>query len=240
LGGSLVRIASGERTAELPSIRRPREIATLAEAVEALRRAALVADATESRDRLAAQQRAGLLHQALAIAHSVREPAHELAEIAERLLAHLAVAGLEMADTAAALSPALDVVADLVRGSLAAMRETTALADAAVEALHEVALDGHLGAAQEVAVRLAALQSVVDERDTVVKRFSQPVLAALTGMAAARRGDRGACPGVDDLLRGPFQDVQEVVATIARMRDAVIRANDALQKVASEEVKAAA
>jgi hypothetical protein len=240
LGSSLLRIASGERTAELASMQGPREIKALADAVETLRRAALVADATESRDRLAAQQRASLLSQTLAIAQSVCDPAHLLTTIGERLVTHLSAAGLELADTDDGLSPTVENVAQIVRDSTAVMRDTTDLADLAMNALHEVRLDGHLGAAQEVAVRLSALQAVVDERDAAVRRFSRPVLAALNELADSNRGDPDARHGADSLLMQPFQDVQDMVATIARMRDAMLRAHDALQKVATEETKAAA
>jgi hypothetical protein len=81
---------------------------------------------------------------------------------------------------------------------------------------------------------------VVEQDRSVVKQFSQPVLSALTGLAAANRMDPAAPEGIDDLLDASFRDVQDVVATIAHMRDAVGRANEGLRDVGADDARAAA
>ena len=75
LGLAITRIAAGDRSTALSLQSGTREINEMVTAVETLREAALVADATALRHRLAARQRLELAREALGIARTVEGPA---------------------------------------------------------------------------------------------------------------------------------------------------------------------
>jgi hypothetical protein len=239
LGGSMLRIASGERTEEQLSIRGPREVTALAAAVEIFRRAAVVADATETRERLAMRQRSDLVRQALEAARTMREPSQKIEETAVRLALDLDAAGAEIATTGIETSSHLASAALAVRAGFATMRDLTAADDHALEALDEVNTDGRLGASRELADHLEVLRTAADHRDTAVRSFLQPVIAALIELSVAEgRAHHSAGDTIRGALDGPFGDVQEIVVMTARMHDAVTRATEASRQVANEEIRA--
>jgi len=222
LGIAITRIAAGDRGTPLTLQSGTVEITEMVTAVETLRQAALIADATALRRRMTIRHRIEMLREALGIARTVQAPAQALergvASLSEGIDATIAMIGTAPPST-------LEVAADAVRVGLAEMRETAAVLDASFAAARSVQSEDRPEA--EYMAHIRAVQAEVDRRDQAVRGFVLPSLVALRDAAAA--ASRG--PGADthgaalrDLVSDQFERIEETVATMASMRDAVTRA----------------
>jgi hypothetical protein len=236
LGEAITRIADGDRTSPLVMRSATREIAGMVTAVETLRQAALVADDAALRQRLAARQRLEMLHEALGIAQTVREPGRAL----ERGVASLSEgidATIALATTATTAPPAtLGVAADAVRVGLAEMRDSFEEFEATFVAARKAQAEDP--PEEEFVARILAVQVQVERRDETVRAFITPSLVALRDTASAN----GEAPGqmVRDLVSDQFQRVEATVAILASMHDAVTRATAIVRGLPMEAGKIAA
>lgn len=220
LGAAITRIAAGDRSVALHLHSATREISEMVTSVETLRQAALVADATALRQRMAARHRLEMLRQALGIVQSVQESSHALergvAQLSEGIDATIALV------TAAtdAPPPTLGTAADAVRVGLAEMRQSSAELDATFAAACTAQTEDRPEA--EFVAHIRAVQALVDRRSAAVRGFVQPSLVALRDAATAT-GD-AAAPALRDLVSDQFTHIEETVAVIAAMLSAVTRA----------------
>jgi hypothetical protein len=220
LGGAITRIAAGDRGIALNLQSGTREIAEMVTAVETLRQAAVIADATALRHQRAARQRFRALREALGIVQTVREPALALergvARLSEGIDATIALVTLAMVAPPSTLGAA----ADAVRVGLADIRETWADLDATFAAACSAQTEDRPEA--EFVAHILAVQAQVDRRSVAVRGFVQPSLVALRD-AASVSGD-GPAPVLRDLVSEQFEHIEESVATVASMLAAVSQA----------------
>jgi hypothetical protein len=228
LGTAITRIAAGERGTALTLHSGTREINEMVTAVETLRQAALVADATALRHRLAARQRLEMLREAVGIARTVEAPARAL----DRGVASLS----EGIDAAIALittptrvpPPTLRLAATAVRAGLTEMRDSAAEFDAAFAAAGEME---DLPEAEFLA-HILAVRAQVDRRDAAVRRFVLPSLVALRDAAAA--GEVSG-PALRELVNDQFACIEETVAAISSMLATMTRASAIVRGLPLEE-----
>jgi HAMP domain len=220
LGQAITRIANGDRGVPLVLQSGTSEITEMVTAVETLRQAALVADATASRQRMAARHRLDQLRQALGIAGSVQEPARALERGVSRLSEGLDATIALIATATDAPPPTLGTAAIAVRLGLADMRESAADLDASFAAASSAQEEDRPEA--EYLSHILTVQAQVDRRDRVVRAFVRPSLAALRDASGAMGEASG--PGLRELVTDQFARIEETVAMVASMRDAVARA----------------
>jgi hypothetical protein len=211
LGLAITRIAAGDRSTALTLRSGTREINEMVTAVETLREAALVADATALRHRLAARQRQEMLREALGIARTVEGRARALergvASLSEGIDATIALI------TTPTTSPplTLGVAATAVRAGLAEMRALAPELDATFAA----ATDTEDRPEAEFVAQILAVRAQVDRRDAAVRGFVLPSLVALRD-AAATAGEVSG-PALRDLVSDQFASIEETVAVISSM-----------------------
>ncbi|MSO99477.1 MAG: hypothetical protein EXR07_00270 [Acetobacteraceae bacterium] len=235
LGIAIARIADGDRATPLTLRSATREIAEMVTAVETLRQAALVADATGLRQRMAARQRLLTLREALGIVLTVEEPA--------KALEHGVACLSEGIDTAIALvtTPAcvvpltLGAAANAVRLGLAEMRGSAADLNATIAAARTAQTDDTRPEA-EIVAQIMAVQDHVGRRDAAVRGFIQPSLVALRDAASAGGGGLA----LRDLVRDQFQRIESTVATVSSMRAQAARAAAIVRDLPLEDTKLAA
>jgi hypothetical protein len=219
LGTAITRIAAGDRSTALTLQSGTREINEMVTAVETLREAALVADATALRHRLAARQRLEMLREALGIARTVEAPARALergvASLSEGIDATIAL----ITTPTSSPPPTLEVAAAAVRAGLAEMRNSAAELDAAFAAA--AATEDRPEA--EFVAHIVAVRAQVDRREAAVRGFVLPSLVALRD-AAATAGDVTG-PALRDLVGDQFARVEESVAVISSMLATMSRAS---------------
>ena len=236
LGLAITRIAAGDRSVQLALHSETNDITKMATAVETLRQAALVADATVLRHRMAARHRLGMLREALGIARAVQEPARAL----ERGVADLSDgidATIALITTPTTAPPAtLRVAATAVRMGLAEMRDSAADLDATFAAACCAQTEDRPEA--EFVAHILAMRAQVDRRDIAVRGF---VLPSLVGLRDARSAtNEGAGPALRDLVSDQFDRLEEAVAMIASMLAAVTRASDIVRDLPLEDMPLAA
>ena len=236
LGLAITRIAAGDRSIAVRLQTGAREITEMVTAVETLRQAALVADATALRHRLAARHRLEMLREALGIVQTVREPARAL----ERGVARLSEgidATIAFVTNAAAVPPAtLGVAANAVRVGLAEMRDSAAALDATFAAADSAQTEDRPEA--EFLAHILAVQAQVGRRDNAVRRFVQPSLVALRDAACSTGGNPG--PVLRDLVSDQFQRIEETVVAVAAMLASVARAAAIVRDLPLDETPMAA
>jgi hypothetical protein len=239
LGLSITRIANGDRDVPLNMQSGTREISEMVTAVETLRGAALVADAAASRHRMAVRHRTEMLREALVIARTVQEPAHALergvASLSEGIDATIAlIAG-------ASVEPPLTLgaAADAVRSGLVAMRGSAADLDASFAAARLAQAEERPDAEYLAHIRMVQMQ--VERREMAVRAFVLPSLVALRDATATACGpERGAASSaLRGLVSDQFERIEEAVATMASMRDAVSRAAAIVRKLPDDTPMAA-
>jgi hypothetical protein len=205
-------------------------------AVETLRQAALVADATVLRHRAAAQHRLEMLREALGIVRTVREPARTLergvASLCEGIDATIALI------TAAMNAPpaTLGVAATAVRVGLAEMRASEAELDATFTAADSAQAEDRPEA--EFVAHILAVQAQVDRRDLAVRGFVLPSLIALRDASTATGENPG--PALRDLVSDQFARIEETVAVIAGMSATVTRASAIVRELSLDDTPMAA
>jgi hypothetical protein len=229
LGAAITRIAAGDRGTPLTLHSGTREINEMVTAVETLRQAALVADATALRHRQAARHRLEMLREALGIARTVHGPAHALERGVASLSAGMDAAIALITTPTTAPPPTLSVAATAVRAGLAEMRNSAAELDAAFAAASEA--DDRPEA--EFVAHILAVRTQVDREDAAVRGFVQPSLVALRDAAAVTAGGGG--PALRDLVTDQFARVEETVAVISLMLAAVARATAMVRDLPLED-----
>jgi hypothetical protein len=233
LGLAITRIAGGDRSVPVALQSGMREINEMVTAVETLRRAALVADATASRQRMEAQHRLHLLREALGIVQTVQEPAHALERGVTRLSEGFDATIAFVAHKPAIPPATLGSAADAIRAGLAELRESAAELDATFAAAGPAQTEDRPEA--EFVAHILAVRAQVDRRSLAVRGFIQPSLVALRDAA----GDAPA-PVLRDLIGDQFERIEEMVATVASMLAAVTRASAILRDLPLETTPLAA
>jgi hypothetical protein len=236
LGTAITRIAAGDRRVALQLPSGTHEIAEMVTAVETLRQAALVADAAAIRQRVAARRRSDLLHEALGIVQAVQEPAHAL----ERSVAQLSAgidATIALFGTATTARPStLGAAAAAVRVGLAEMQDSAADLDATFAAASSAQSEGRSEA--EFRAHILAVQAQVDRRSVTIRGFVQPSLVALRDAASASGNTPG--PRLHDLVSDQFSRIEDTVAMVASMSDAVTRAAAMVRELPLDDTPMAA
>jgi hypothetical protein len=230
LGLAITRIAAGDRSTALTLPSGTREINEMVTAVETLREAALVADATALRHRLAARQRLEMLREALGIARTVEGPARALergvASLSEGIDATIAL----ITTPTTAPPPTLRLAATAVRAGLAEMRDSAAELDAALAAAAE--MEDRPEA--EFVAHILAVRAQVDRREAAVRGFVLPSLVALRDAAAT--GGEVSGPALRDLVGDQFARIEETVAMISSMLATMTRASAIVRDLPLDEV----
>ena len=235
LGMAITRIAAGDRATPLTLRTGTREIADMVVAVETLRHAALIADATALRQRMAARQRLHTLREASGIVLAVEKPARQLEEEVARLSKGIESA-IAMFETPASAPPStLSTAASAVRLGLAEMRGAAADLDATIAAARIAQTDDDRPEA-EIVARILAIRDHIDRREAAVRGFVQPSLVALRD-AVSTGGEAAA---LRDLVREQFQRVEATVATVSSMRAEVARAAAIVRELPLDETPLAA
>jgi hypothetical protein len=233
LGLAITRIAAGDRSVALKLNPGTLEIAEMVTAVETLRQAALVADAAARRQQWAARQRLTVLREALVIARTVRDPARALergvASLSEGIDATIALIGTSPNHPTMTLRAA----ATAVRAGLAEMRGSAAELEATLASAGSEQTDDWPEA--EFVAHILAVKAQVDRRDAAVSGFIQPSLMALRDAAGEVQ-----TPDLRDLVSDQFEHIETTVATVASMRDAVMRAAKIVRELPLEDTKLAA
>lgn len=222
LGSAITRIAAGDRSTKLTLHSGTREINEMVTAVETLRQAALVADATALRHRVVAQQRLEILRKALGIARTVEAPARAL----EREVASLSDGIDATIASIATPPPTLSVAATAVRAGLAELRASAADLDATFAAAGETEDRPEA----EFVARILAVRDQVDRREAAVRGFVLPSLVGLRDAAATTCGAE-----LRDLVGDQFARVEETVAVISSMLAAVRRASAIVRDLPLDE-----
>ena len=235
LGMAITRIAAGDRATPLAMRTGTREIAEMVTAVETLRHAALIADATALRQRMAARQRLQILREALGIVLTVEEPAKALEQGVASLSAGIDAAISMVAGSEAPAPPTLGTAAYALRLGLAEMRGAAADLDAIIAAARTAQGDDDHPEA-EIVARILAVRDHVDRRDAAVRGFIQPSLAALRD-AASMGGDGRA---MRDLVSEQFLRVEATVAAVSSMCAQVARAAAIVRALPLDETPLAA
>jgi hypothetical protein len=227
LGLAITRIAAGDRKTALILHPGTREIDEMVTAVETLREAALVADATALRHRLAARQRHEMLREALGIARTVEAPARALergvASLSEGIDATIAL----ITTPTTAPPPTLCLAATAVRAGLADMRDCAAELEAAFTAAAET----EDGPEADFVAHILAVRAQVDRREAAVRGFALPSLVALRDAVAGE----GSGPALRDLVSDQFARVEETVAVISSMLAIMTRASAIVRDLPLEE-----
>lgn len=231
LGAAITRIAAGDRRDPVSLPSEAREIAAMAVSVETLRQAALIADASAIRQRLAEQHRLRLLREALAIVQTVREPAHALENGLEGLRQGIDEA---IALMAPANPPTLTAAANAVRLGLAEVRGAADDLETMIATAHKTPPDAWPEA--DIIAHILAVRAHVERRDAAVRALIPPNLVALRDTVGPAARERGR----DDLVAEQFRRIEAAVATMASMREAVARAGGILRDLPLENEAAAA
>lgn len=219
LGDAITRIAAGDRSMALTLHSGTREINEMVTAVETLREAALVADATALRHRLAARQRLEMLREALGIARTVEAPARALERGVASLSAGIDATIALITTPTSSPPPTLGIAAIAVRAGLAEMQNSAAELDATFAA----AATTEDRPEAEFVAQILAVRGHVDRREAAVRGFVLPSLVALRDAAAAARVVSG--PALSDLVSDQFARVEETVAMISAMLATITRAS---------------
>jgi hypothetical protein len=227
LGFAITRIADGDRRTKLEIKSGTREIAAMVTAVETLRQAALVADATVMRQREIARRRQAVLREVLGILESVYEPSCSLERDIARLEAAID-ATIALLDDAPPAT--LDTAAASVRSGLCEMRDLAPGFDITIAAAHEAETDVLPEA--EIVARTAAMVTLVERRDALVRTFIKPCLLALRD-ASTLASDPAAGP-LRDLIGEQFGLIEATVAKLAATGAAVARAATIVRELPPE------
>lgn len=226
LGMAITRIAAGDRSTPLTLHSGTREMNEMVTAVETLREAALVADATALRHRLAARQRLEMLREALGIARTVEAPARALerrvASLSEGMDATIAL----ITTTTSMPPPTLSLAATAVRAGLAEMRKSAAELDATFAAAAETEDRPEA----EFVAHILAVRTQIDRRDAAVRGFVLPSLVALRDTAAATDA-----ASLRELVSDQFARIEETVAVISSMSATMTRAAAIVRDLPLEE-----
>ena len=236
LGLAITRIAAGDRGTALLLKCGTREIEEMVTAVETLRQAALVADATASRQREAARERLHALREALGIAQTVQEPARALDRGILRLAEGIEAAIVLATTPTSSPPPTLNTAANALRLGLAEMRGSAADLELTIAAARAVQVDDM--PESEIVAQILAMQAHVDRRDAAVRGFIQPSLLALRDAASV---DMDASrTALRDLITEQFQRIETTVAIVAAMRSAASRSAAILRDLPLDSTPAAA
>jgi methyl-accepting chemotaxis protein len=226
LGTAITRIAAGDRSTALTLHSGAREMNEMVTAVERLREAALVADATALRHRLAARQRLEMIREALGIARTVEAPARALergvASLSEGMDAAIAL----IATAKSAPPPTLGLAATAVREGLAAMRNSAADLNATFAASAET----EDRPKAELVAHILAVRAQVDRREAAVRGFVLPSLVALRDTAAANDA-----VALRELVSDQFARIEETVAVISAMSATMTRASAIVRDLPVED-----
>jgi hypothetical protein len=228
LGLAITRIAAGDRRDPVSLPAQAREIAAIVEALETLRQAALIADATAMAQREAEEQRLRLLREALAAVQTVREPAQALED---------GIAGLcrGIDDAISLIAPpdgparrTLTEAANAVRLALAEVRGASADLDSMITTARKTPADAWPEA--DIVAHVLAVRAHVERRDAAVRALIPPSLAALRDTVAPAIAGSGR----DDLVTEQFERIETAVAMVASMHAAVTRAGNILRELPLE------
>jgi len=236
LGFAITRIADGDRRQAFVTKSATREIAAMVTAVETLRQAALIADATSTRQREAADRRLLVLREVLGIVRAVYEPSHALERDVAKLSAGIDATIALLSKPLKRLPPTLEAAALAVRAGLREIREAARDLDATIAAGGE-AEDNALPEA-EIVARILRVRAHIDRRDALVRAFVQPCLLALRDIAPAA-GDPQARL-LRDLIGDQFELIETTVGTMASMLAAVTRAAAIVRELPLEAAPLAA
>jgi hypothetical protein len=220
LGFAITRIAGGDRREAFVVHSTTREIATMVTAVETLRQAALVADATATRQREAADRRRLVLREVLGILRVVYEPSHAVEGDVAKLSAGLDAAMALVGGRNKAPPPTLEAAALAVRTGLRGIHEAARDLDAAIVAARE-AEDNALPEA-EIVKRILRVRGLIDRRDTLVRAFIQPCLRALRDLAPEASDPEAR--SLHELISDQFELIEATVGAMAMMLSAVTKA----------------
>jgi hypothetical protein len=236
LGFAITRIADGDRRQAFVTKSTTREIASMVTAVETLRQAALIADATSTRQREAADRRLLVLREVLDIVRAVYEPSHALerdvAKLSEGIDATIAL----LSQPLKKLPPTLEAAALVVRSGLLEIREAARDLDAIIAAGRE-AEDDALPEA-EIVARILRVRTHIDRRDALVRAFVQPCLLALRDIRPAE-GDPQARV-LRELIGDQFELIETTVGTMASMLASVTKAAAIVRELPLEAAPLAA
>ena len=233
LGFAITRIADGDRGTKLEIKSGTREIGVMVTAVETLRQAALVADATVMRQRELVRRRQAGLREALGILEAVYELSHSLERDIARLLEDIE-AIIVLVD--GPLPPTLDIAAVALRLGLREMRDLVPNFRVAPAAAH--ASESDVLPEAEIVARTAAVVMLIDRRDTLVRTFLTPCLLALRDTSTLASAPQ-AKP-LRDLIGEQFSLIEATVAKLASTGAAATRAATIVQGLPPEVTPMAA
>jgi len=228
LGLAIKRIAEGDRSIPLTFYSGTREINEMVTAVETLRQAALIADAADRRQRLAARQRLTALRGAVVIVQTLLEPARALERSVESLSEGMNTAIALIATGPTAPPPSLGAAAHAIQAGLAEMRDCAAGLEAMFAAADPAQTEDW--PESEFVAHVFAVQAEVERRNAAVRGFIQPSLLGLRDTAMAT-----GMPVLRDLVSDQFERVEATVAAVASMRDAVTRAASIVRDLPLED-----
>ncbi len=212
LGNAIRRIAAGDRSTPLVMRAVTRDLKEMVVAVETLRQAALVADASSMRQREAERRRLETLREALGIVQTVRDPARALENGIARLCEGIDAAIALVAPSSSVLTAA----ARAARLSLEEMRSSSAELEATIAAAHMAHAQEHPEG--EIMAHIQAVQAQVERRDAAVRGLIQPGLVGLRDVMAEPGG-----AGLRDLVSDQFLRIEAAVAMVASMRESMAR-----------------
>jgi hypothetical protein len=228
LGKMITRIAAGDRRDPVALPAEAQEIAAIVEALETLRQAALIADATAMAQREVEEQRLRLLREALAAVHAVREPAVALEDRIAGLCRGIDDAMSLIAPPDGPARRTLIEAANAVRLALADVRGASGDLDRMIAAARKTPADAWPEA--DVVAHVVAVRAHVERRDAAVRALIPPSLAALRDTVAPAMAGQGR----DDLVAEQFERIENAVAMVASMHAAVSRADDILRALPLE------
>lgn len=220
LGHAITRIADGDRSTELTVGSATREIATMVKAVETLRQAALVADATARSQHDEEERRLRVLREVLGILRGVPEPSHMLERDVARLWEGIENTIAFLSTITVSPPPALETAASAMRAGLPEMRDAARDLDVIIAAADQAGEDAL--PEDEIMARILSVRAPVDRRDELLRTFIQPCLVALRDTTPLANG--GAARTLHDLIGEQFQLIESTVSTMASVTATVARA----------------
>jgi hypothetical protein len=236
LGFAITRIADGDRRRAFVTQSTTREIAAMVTAVETLRQAALIADATSTRQREAADRRLLVLREVLGIVGAVYEPSHALERDVAKLSAAIDATIALLSKPPRELPPTLAAAARAVRAGSREIQAAARDLDAAIAAVREAEDDAL--PETEIVARILRVRAHIDRRDALVRAFVQPCLLALRDIAPA--ADDPQARMLRDLIGDQFELIETTVGTMASMLAAVTRAAAIVRELPLEAAPLAA
>jgi hypothetical protein len=226
LGFAITRIAGGDRRRRFVINSSTREIAAMVTAVETLRQAALIADATVLRQREAADRRLRVLREVLGALRAVYAPshalAHDIARLSDGFDATIALVGAPLA-----ASPTLTAATTALHRGLREIREAAEDLEATIAAACEAEEDELPEA--EIVARILRVRAHIDRGNALVREFVQPCLVALRDVMPSTIGARER--KLRELIGDQFQLIEAIVATMASMLATATHAGDMVREL---------